>query len=85
MSYSLPDVVYDVIVSAHRHCPRRRTLVRNTPLQDTLCTTALTCHLMPGSKTNPFADWLVTDWRWRTIDVRVISFHYAHYVLARTV
>ena len=30
---------------------------------------------MPGSKTNPLADWLVTEWHCRTIDVRVISFH----------
>ena len=30
---------------------------------------------MPGSKTNTFADWLVTEWRCRTIYVRVIFFH----------
>ena len=30
---------------------------------------------MPGSKANPIADWLVTEWRCKTIDVRVISFH----------
>ena len=30
---------------------------------------------MPESKTNPLACWLVPEWRCRTIDVRVISFH----------
>ena len=34
---------------------------------------------MPGSKTNPLADWLVTVWRCRTIDVRVISFFPVYY------
>ena len=35
---------------------------------------------MPGSKTNPLADCLVTEWRCRTIDVGVISFHPVHAV-----